>query len=304
MPSSGMVGPISRRAILSGPLCFAGTFGGSVMLDRAQAADFDRHGGRKGKRVDRELAAALNFQRKNSKNMGAVISPHNELLAGFGDNLFHYDSSTETSRLFHNDELVVVGNDFLEETGDLDSSERVEIGNKLSHTQIIKTTDDTENFSVATIEPVFDLDPEGNVTESFTGSTFSVVIQAGQFGDPTIEFQMLSDIRTDTFPNGIEFAGDVPAFDPELSELLSIAAKSVEDQTGFTSRPRVVAGPPGSDAPTRRCFLMAIVTFSVAVVCFAPVPALRLVTLVARRFIAPICNQFPTLVTRTVQVCR
>lgn len=284
---------VSRRDVLARSLGVAAgalsawTLAGGV----AKAED----GTPNGSNID--LLEAVRFQGINRRDKGAAFSENGDLLAAFGNNLLDYKLSTRTSRLFRDGDLAVVGVDDLQEVGDLDRISRVEIGNKLIHTQIISATDGGTNFSVASVEPTNDLDILGNPTKVFSGNTFRVFIQSGTQTEktryPTMEIETIYNIPADSFPEGIRVSGQIPPFRSDLSELLGIGAETVSETLGFDELPpsTFLQAP----AVTRRCVLVSVVTVVAGLVCVG-----SLIVTKGRAGVG--CKQTATLLTTTRRV--
>jgi hypothetical protein len=89
----------SRREMFVTTLGVAGVFGASQMLTGIKDAHVATEEFTSSKfRIDPRLTSALQFDREQSRNPGAVFLFDKGLLVGFADNFYHHDLATDISQ--------------------------------------------------------------------------------------------------------------------------------------------------------------------------------------------------------------
>jgi hypothetical protein len=223
-----MKNQISRRAALTKSLGVAGALGFGSMMSGTQRVeanddreDDDRH------EIDQELQAALRFKRDNTRNPAAIIDTTKGMLVGFGDNLFHHDLLTLTSRLFTRQQLVVSIANTIKTTGDF---EHLALGSKITRIGTIKAVDGRVIISTLTIEPIRGQEGDDNTS---TNSTFKTIIEAGVPGDASsLRLETIYNDSVGFFPEGVKVSGTLPPFNPIFYRLMGYASDQVDQTFG------------------------------------------------------------------------
>jgi len=241
---SRKLGP-SRRDVLTRLLGATGALGALQMLNakEARADDLD-DSSLPGGQIDPSLLNALRFDRENSADPGAVFLPDRGLLVGFGPNLYHCDTSTNTCRLFAKGRQVFKSSI----TEDVeDNIPALVVGTRGTVTQTAQDRFGRIFNSTSVVESITDVPDDflitGNTQSAhFTGAFFKINVTMSTPQGEVAQIKTTCNLLTRSFPLGFNVTPG-PLFDQppdsiidvNVARLLGIAGEIVEAKFGMLS---------------------------------------------------------------------
>jgi hypothetical protein len=228
----------SRRDAITGLLGATGVLGASQMLNAKEARADDLENLQvTGGQIAPSLLDALRFDRKNAEDPGAVFLPDRGILAGFGPNLFHCDTSSNTCRLFVKGRQVLVSTVSEDVAANIDV---LAVGTSGIAIQTIRDSSGRVITSTLFVEAINDPPDDFLVTGQtqstrFTGAFFRIIFETRLPDGKVAEIKTTLNVLTRSFPLGVNVISHVPwssIIDPNTKALLEIAAQTIDQKFG------------------------------------------------------------------------
>jgi hypothetical protein len=244
----------SRRNLLVRSLGVAGVLGATEFLNGVPAqAPLENNSAiaSSGLNIDPTLLQGLRFERRQSRDSAVVFDPDTGLLVGFGNNLFHFDAATRTSRLFtgeHRKEdddhksfnfRKLIQGSITEDVQE--NISQLTFGTTGTLNQTIEDMAGRVITSKTIVQSINDLPDDFLITGAthsnrYTGRFVNVVTSIGSTEGDVLQNKATVDLLTGTLPLGVltlpgplfsnppSSIVDFASEDPDALPLLSIAA--------------------------------------------------------------------------------
>jgi hypothetical protein len=230
--------------------------------------------------IDPALLNALQFEREQSEDPGAVFSPDTGLLVGFGPNLLHCDSAS-TCQLFTKGRRILIS------SGTEDVQENVDpltVGTRGTVTQTVQDSFGRVITATMVVEAINDLPSDflitGNTNSNlFTGAFVRITTDVHSGREAIAQVKTTYNLLTRTFPLGVNVSisptKKQDIIDRDVASLIGIALQIVETKFGNLSA--VVPTDLQQDFPWKKVIHAAVaVVATVVTIVIATAPVLAI----------------------------